>query len=498
MNSLRIEPFKTIAVLFAMLVTALAGSVANAQVKVTEPDQSDEDVQVIEMTVSAASQPSPIFQHRLTWQPHETTSGNAATIYLASLADFPLLKNWRYLEKQFGDDVQSWGYRATPAEQIPIDKLKIASAKFDSFIRDYIARATRRRTCDWGLNLENMTGPAIVDTSLSWMQDTRSISRALALQTRLAIIESRFDDAVDLMRMNYRLAENVGFETVLVGSLIAMAEAGITNGSMTHFIAAPDSPNMYWALTELPRPLVDLRGAMRLEVTNGLRIVPELLSPDTEEHSIEEWSRIAREIPVKTMEYSYQPNESDKLGLQFIPLGLGVLSYGPAKQRLIKSGMDPAKVEAMAVGQVLLIDAKREYIRVADLMEKEIYLPYPGSDERSDKIENLLYANQSNIAGGFGQIFAGLLLPATQQVRRAQFRTERDIDALRVIEALRMHAAETGKFPTKLSDVSVVPVPDNPATDKPFEYRLDGETAVIELPRSDGPTYSKRFRISLR
>ena len=405
---------------------------------------------------------------------------------------------WRDLEKKLGEEPYRWGYLATPTEQIPIDKLKIASDKFDSYIKDHIARATRRRTCDWGLKLEDMTGPWFFGMSLDWMQDTRSISRTLAVQTRLAIIESRFDDAVDLMRMNYRLAENVGREKVLVGNLIAMAEAGITNGSMTHFIAAPDSPNMYWALTELPRPIVDLRGAMRLEVTNGLRIIPELASADTEEHSIEEWSRMAREIPAKTMGYSYQSNESDKLGLQFIPLGLGVLSYGPAKQRLIESGMDPAKVEAMAVGQVLLIDAKREYIRIADLMEKEIYLPYPGFDERSNKIEELMYSNQSNIAGGFGQIFAGLLLPAIQQVRWAQFRTERDIDALRVIEALRMHAAETGKFPTKLSDVSVVPVPDNPATDKPFEYRLDGETAVIELPRSDGPTYSKRFRISLR
>ena len=495
MNSFQNNPFKTIAVL---LVLALVGTVADAQIKVTEPDQNPDDIEIIEMTVSAASQPDPVFKHRLTFLPYETTSGNAATIYLAGLAEYSLEKMFRDLEKKYGEEAYEWSYLDTPTEEIPLDKLKLTSAEFDPFIKEFIAQATRKRSCDWGLNMEDKTGPWFLEMNLSWMQDTRTISRTLAIQTRLAIIESRFDDAIDLMRMNYRLAENVGREKVLVGTLIAIAETSITNGSMTHFIAAPDSPNMYWALTELPRPMVDLRGAIRLECANGLRIVPELASADTEEHSIEEWSRIAREIPVSLMEYTYQATESEIIGLRFIPLGFGIMSYGLAKQRLIESGMDPEKVEAMAVGQVLLIDAKQEYLRVANLMEKEIYLPFPSSDERSDKIEDLMFSNQSQMTGGFGQIFAGLLLPALQQIRAAQIRTDRDIDALRVIEALRMHAAETGKFPTKLSDISVVPVPVNPATGKPFEYRLDGETAVVELPRSDGPIYSKRYRISLR
>ena len=91
-----------------------------------------------------------------------------------------------------------------------------------------------------------------------------------------------------------------------------------------------------------------------------------------------------------------------------------------------------------------------------------------------------------------------MLLPATQQVMRAQLRIEREVDALLVIEALRMHAAETGRFPGTLADVSVVPVPNNPATRKPFKYRLDGGTAVLELPKSDGVSIAKRFKVSLR
>ena len=492
MTIFRNQRLKTIAILTLLV---LAGSAANAQVKVTDPDENN-DIQIIEMTVSAAKQPDPIFTHRLTLLPKDTVNGNAATIYLDALAGSSLSKKWRNLEERFGEDVHSWLYNDMPLDQIPLDELKQASSEFDTLILDYIGRATERRNCDWGLGLEELRGPLTFGLNFNGLQQTRTISRAIALQTRFAIAESRFDDAVDLMRMNYRLAENVGQVKLAVGTLIALAEVGITNGSMVDFIAAADSPNMYWALTELPRPIVDIRGAMRMECDNALRIFPAIGSADVEEHTVDEWSKIVQDMPISAMEVVYRNEDAIRPELRFAALGLGIMSYAGAKQRLIESGMEAEKVEEMAVGQVLLVEAKREYLRYANLMEKEIYLPYPGSAERSDAIEEQMTDPFLTVSGGFGKITASMLLPALEHVRSAHVRLQRDIDALRVIEALRMHAAETGKFPAALSDISVVPIPNNPQTGKPFEYRLDGDTAVIELSRLSG--YSKRYRISLR
>lgn len=42
-----------------------------------------------------------------------------------------------------------------------------------------------------------------------------------------------------------------------------------------------------------------------------------------------------------------------------------------------------------------------------------------------------------------------------------------------------------GKLPKTLNEITAVPVPNNPATGKAFKYRLNGETAVLDLPRSD-------------
>ena len=487
-----------------LLSVFLALSITSAswgQIKVTESDEEDH-LEIIEMTVTAAAQTSPLFKHRLTFLPHQITDGNAATGYLHALSGHGMTRKWRNWNKEFGEDVEGWAYYDTPREEIPIDKMRQVVASFADEIDHHVSRATRRKHCDWGYHLEELSGPITIGISLNALQDTRTLSRTLALTTKLAILESRFDDAVNLIRMNYRLAENVGRESFLVADLIGFAEIGITNGNMIDFIAAADAPNMYWALRTLPRPLVDIRDAIRMESSIGLRIFPAIANADTAEHSSEEWNRLAREqahLALDNMRYisgNPKPQTGNKW-IEFAPLAVGIYSYTSAKKRLVESGVTSEQVEKMAVGQVLLQDAKREYQQSADLLESVAYLPPADRKRRSDEVEELLHKSQLN-PKGFGQIIAAMLLPATQQVMRAQLRIERDVDALLVIEALRMHAAQTGSFPKTLADVSIVPVPNNPATRKPFEYRLDGGTAVLELPKSDGFSIAKRFKISLR
>ena len=493
MPKIRMHSLKMLTLSVAIL--ALAGAEAVGQIKVTPIDwDADEQVEIIEMKVSPAAAPDPIFKHRLTHLPDQLIRGNAATMYLHALPE--LLNRWRKVEKDLGEDIHDWSAYDTPSDQIPVEQLRQTSAQFDEIITQSIARATPRRNCDWGYDIEGMNGPTLYGLAFNGLQETRSISRTIALQTKLAILESRFDDAVNLMRMNYRLAENVGKMQVLIGSLVAYTEIGITNSSMISFIAAADSPNMYWALTELPRPMVDLRGALRMECSIALRAFPELANADTANHTTDEWSRIVQDMPGAAMDLTGL-GKSKTPGMNLIASAIGIASYAPAKQRLIESGMDATKVENMAVGQVLLIDGKREYLRMANALEKEIYLPFAGFKKRTNQIENMLEETQDN-ANGFGQMIGSMLLPAIQQVRAADARLQRETAALRVIEALRMHAAVDGKFPETLGEITVVEVPNNPAVGKPFEYRLEGETAVLELPRSDGIVYSKRFKITLR
>ena len=78
-------------------------------------------------------------------------------------------------------------------------------------------------------------------------------------------------------------------------------------------------------------------------------------------------------------------------------------------------------------------------------------------------------------------------------------RIDREVASLRVIEALRIYAARhDGRLPERLDDIDQVPVPNNPATGKPFVYRLEGTTGILDLPLSDHIAGSgRRYEIQI-
>ncbi len=477
-----------------VLISLLSHPVARADVTVVE-ESTNQGVRLIyQMQVTPAAEPNPTMKYRLTVEPYKTIPGNAITHYLRSFGENSLDTPWNSARDKYGDTVYDWlGYRI-PIKDLPLDDLREASQLFDTYVENHIARATLCRQADWGLNEEDLSGMEAISFLLPSVQQTRSISRALALQTRFAIAESRYEDAIRLMRMNYQLAQNVSKMKFLVASLVGIAEVGIANNNLIDLIGAPDSPNMYWALAELPRPIINLRESLRLEMSFGVRLIPELKDVETAEHSEAEWARILE----KVMATLPLINEFTGGGSQFNPLvlrGIALASYPSAKRALINQGMDPVQVEAMPVGQVLLIDMAREYERLADLHEKTIYMPYRDAIKFVSAAEEELRMESGKLR--FGKILASQLLPAISQVRTAVTRVERQRNALQVIEAIRMHLAETGKLPTSLDEIKTVPIPLNPFTGKSFLYSCDGETAKLDLPFGESPGYAVQFEIQV-
>jgi hypothetical protein len=77
-------------------------------------------------------------------------------------------------------------------------------------------------------------------------------------------------------------------------------------------------------------------------------------------------------------------------------------------------------------------------------------------------------------------------------------RLDRHVAALQCIEALRLYAGtHEGKFPDKLSDVTEMPVPDDPVTEKPFAYRRTGTQAALEAPAPQGAEAKAAMRYLL-
>ena len=72
------------------------------------------------------------------------------------------------------------------------------------------------------------------------------------------------------------------------------------------------------------------------------------------------------------------------------------------------------------------------------------------------------------------------LQPSVAACLTAQVRLDRRIAAIRTIEAIRLHAAaHDGQLPESLDQITEVPIPDDPATGKPFEYHREGAAALL-------------------
>jgi hypothetical protein len=180
---------------------------------------------------------------------------------------------------------------------------------------------------------------------------------------------------------------------------------------------------------------------------------------------------------------------------------MALLGYSHAKEQLISEGMDRERVEHMAVGQVIAIYTARMNAKYGDDFQKLWYLPYAEMSKRLSEEDRTLTRIAPLGRGKDREVIAmmSLLLPGIQNSRQAEVRAERQVAALRVIEALRMYAANhNDTLPTKISDITDVPVPVNPATGSPFVYRLEGKTAVLELPVSDQiPHGNCRYEIQI-
>lgn len=452
---------------------------------------------VYKLSITPAKEAVPAFKYRMTVEPHKTIAGNAITHYLRSLGESSLRGPWERARLEFGQDVDDWYSLKTPVEDIPLESLRKVSASFEGYVENHLRRATLCRVSDWGLAMEDLRGEEAIAFLLPSVQQTRSMSRVLALKNRLAVIEGRYDDSVDYLRMNYQLGQNVSQMNVLVTNLVGLAEIGIANAGMLDLIAAKDSPNMYWALMELPTPIIRIRDAVRLESSFGTRYFPELLDVENAKHSPEQWGEILDEMVgsfTKLHGMTGGRSSMDGVGqaVAGLPLALALSGYSAAKQRLLDAGDDEAEVSQMSAAQVLLIDAARDYQLIANEVEKSYYVPF----KESEKFAYRFYQQMRGSYLRLGMILGDAILPHIQQVRQAEVRVQTNINVLIAIEAIRHHVATKGGFPASLEEMDL-PVRNSGFTGKPFEYKVEGKTAVLVIPKSRLSLQKQRYEISI-
>lgn len=485
----------------ALLLVLTATSVASAGVRHVEDDSGHV---VVQMEVTPADEPSPAFQHRLTYGPHERLPGNRPQWYARAYPENTVAwSTWNKLSND--EEFIPYYVPGIPVDEVAWDKLDSKGRKLtQSLLDENIVPGGKRQECDWGIRAEQFTGADFFQLTLGEFQSVRSIARMLNLQIRLAVHEHRYDDAVKYLRTQYQIGADVGSEPVVVCGLIGIAITGIANAGVADLIAAPDSPNLYWALSEIPTIPVPIGPAARNELAFAHKIFGDLNELERSVRTPDEWNAYWKSSVAKIYSAigSVRDENSRFVAVAAVPLATGLSGYSHAKRRLVDWGRPPDEVEAMAVGQVLTLYSARVSQTGADKYWQAFLAPYSATKFRDGSAAEEYAAASGMLSGGEDREVlpvVSLLSPATQSARSAEMRVTRELAALRVIEALRMHAARNdSRWPDTLDDVTCVPVPLNPATDKPFVYHRDGKTAVLELPDSDGaPGNSRRYEITI-
>jgi hypothetical protein len=408
---------------------------------------------LIRLTVRPAPEPKPALRYMLLPELKEMTPGNPIPNYLKGV-----------LDQDF----------TLPQEVLRPSALRMA---------DQAARMDRP---DWQILLKVKTdgiGLLIPD-----VQKIRALAAGLQGRFRDENSKRRFDDSIRTAKTMFAMSRHMSEHPTLIGDLVGIAIAAIAIEPMEEMLEQPGSPNLYWALTNLPSPMVPLDKGLEGERVLINSELKEL--SDTAPMSAEQIRKLVEHIDkLREFEANAKPKKSTRAILNARKKDEKFLQG--ARERLFESGLSEERLRTFPAEQVLLLDERLAYEIGRDAVMKLMKLP-------AWQIE----ARYGQIKKPGGETLFSFLIPAVIKVRRAQSRLDQRISLLRHVEALRLYAAENdGKLPAKLSDFSV-PLPNDPFSGKSFRYEVEGNTAHIRGTPPAGeakqPYYNVHYQIIVR
>ncbi len=441
--------------------------------------------------VTPAPEPVPALKYRLVPIHADLNPGDAAPIYL------------RIRHEVQSDNIKAIGTNEGDWINRPLDKFPKEEAR--KFVEGWAGKlrqiefGTRRQECNWNYTLPEEPYNAI-EILLPDAQEMRNWARLLGIKARLEVAEGKYEDALRTIQTGIAFGRHVGGGPFLINALLGTA---IVSGNLTRLeelIGQPGAPNLYWALTALPDPVVPLRNALEIEQRLGELMIPELREPETA-LSAAEWSvRLAKL-------FEHTQNLTRKLvayeeGGPALKL-LEKIAFAAYKAELLKEarpwlvahGSSQKNVDAMSDDEAALRYVVGKYQTLRDSTYKASYLPYTGALAVLKEAQKANQAEQTGPLATFATIF-----PAIETSLGAQARMARRVAALRCVEAVRMHAAANdGSLPKSLDEVKLVPVPVDPILGVPFEYTVKEDAAVLKAPGfGNQPHSSLEYRISIR
>jgi hypothetical protein len=435
---------------------------------------------VIRLTVQPMAEPRPALRYQLLPELKEMEPGNPIQGYLKCFMEQTnFFHRQDVLEKR-----EKW--QTMPLKDLPLDEVRDYGGK----LMQRVDQAARLDTLDWQVLVPlRRDGIRLL---LPEVQELRNLASALKVRFRAQVAERRFDEALTTAKTMFALSRHLGQHPTLITDLVGMAVAFLAIGPLDEMLEQPGCPNLYWALAQLPSPLIDLRHGLQGERT-FFEVELRLLDDRAAMSEGQLQAVVARLEELYELVQVKPPEGGARAWLD--ARAKDAAHVTAARKRLTDSGLDAARVKEFPALQVVLLDEKRSFEMHRDERMKWVTLPYWQAAAHFD-------ARPAPREGNEELLYPLLGTQSYRKVRLAQMRLEQRLALLRHVEALRLYAAgHDGKLPTSLDDIGL-PLPPDPATGKPFAYKLDGTTASIRNtpPRGEekNAPFNVRYEVTIR
>jgi hypothetical protein len=439
-------------------------------------------IRVVKLKVEPASATVPALKYRLLPELRDLKPGNSVVSYYRAFSP-----EWQIViqrDKDFWKSIDKWhdDKSKPPPPELVFVKNFGALKELDI--------GARRAYCDWEM-IDRLRMEGIM-MLLPDIQSFRTHIVLLAARARFEMLDGKHDQALYTLQTGFTLSRHVGEGPTLIQGLVGLAMASQMIEEVELLIQQPGAPNLYWTLTDLPSPFVDLRKPIQGEKITIDSLFPgwrEMLAdPQATPLPAAEFDRLL----TKHIEIGQTAGLRTANSWQFKPLMalLAAKSYPEARQFLLKQGRSAKVVDEMPVSQVALLYEIYNFDRLYDEMVKWYGLPYPQTRKGVADAERQLKEAKANLIAG--TFLATLLLPAVEKVFETSYRIERKLAGLRCVEAIRLYAgAHDGKLPASFKDIHEVPVPADPCTGEPFEYKVGASGAVLTAPPLRGQSVGR-------
>jgi hypothetical protein len=435
----------------------------------------------VRLTVEPAAAPVPSLRYYLLPQVRDRQRGNALLRYYRAFSP-----EWQVHRRD-----PKFRERMLEANEKPLRDLK--PAEVEALARGFVAhllsevdRGARRTYCDWELNQrirEEGIGLLLPD-----LQGFREFASLLKLRARKELLAGQYDRAARTLQTGFQLARHAADGPTLIHTLVAVACANIMLSVVDDWVERPGAPNLYWALTDLPRPLISIRSGLE-----GERLYIDWLFPGYREMQDDPAAPLSPAPLQKSLQNYTATLDLSGPARTWRPLVGALKIYPRAKRFLRQKGRSAAEVEAMPALRAVFLYEIHGYDVAYDDLRKWASLPYP---EAAPHVQRAIERIKAQARQEGYPSLASELLPALHHVLAAPLRVDRKLAALRCVEALRLYAAaHGGKLPARLDDVTDVPIPLDPRTGKPFDYRQGGGQATLTGPAPAGEKADNRNTI---